>query len=69
MKPKRSLYQCFKAKIHGDDIVCAGGHTLPNQVCLRALERGKPLEPVICQKCRDFEKMGPSVPTSERGWL
>lgn len=68
-KQKRSLYQCFHAKVKGDIIYCKKGHQLhPHNVYLLRLIRGSPLELEVCQSCEDYDKMGPPVPPAERGW-
>jgi len=69
---KRSLYQCFEAKVHGDQIYCAEKHHLYNRadgtISIRGLERGEPLEMTVCQKCEDYNHMGDPIPKNERGW-
>ena len=71
--PKRSLYQCYHAKVRGRKIFCAKGHRLnkiskDGSILAAALARGAPLEFEICQHCTDYEEMGPPIPRSERGW-
>jgi len=63
---KRSLYQCFNAKVLGDEIYCDKGHLSEN---ILRLARGTPLELSICQTCSDYDEMGPPIPKDERGWL
>lgn len=71
---KRSLYQCFSARVLFKRIYCAAGHRL-SEVCLdgtiniERLVRGKPLVLPICQGCQDYHEMGPPIPKEERGWI
>jgi hypothetical protein len=74
-QPKRSLYQCFNAKVRGDRIECAKGHNLgykygkiEDSLSIRRLIRGAPLELAVCQECPDYDEMGPPIPKEERGW-
>ena len=73
--PKRSLYQCFHAKVLGDKIYCSEGYRLAgsssnmNDLNINRLVRGTPLGLAICQKCKDYLEAGPPIPKSERGWL
>lgn len=73
MSEKRSLYQCFKARVKADNIYCAAGHRLSSRhngtMGVKALVRGDPLEVAACQGCGDYDKMGPPIPPEERGWL
>jgi hypothetical protein len=71
---KRTLYECFNARVKGKSLYCRKGYTL----CLRPgnghldisrLARGQRLAFKACQNCPDFDCMGPSVPPEERGWL
>jgi hypothetical protein len=67
----RSLYQCFHAKVKGTGIRCAKGHSLSiptGTISIQELMAGKPLVFEVCQKCADYDEMGPAVPPSERGW-
>ena len=67
---KRQLYQCFNAKVGIEHIYCSEGHELPPAArALRCLERGDPLEPTVCQKCNDYDKMGPPLYKADRGWI
>lgn len=71
MAAKRSLYQCFNARVKDKSIYCAKGWPLQSSVgTLRVakLARGAPLEQSVCQECEDFEPMGESVRKEERGW-
>jgi hypothetical protein len=70
-KVKRSLYQCFWAKVIGNKIVCAQGFslTLIGTVNIERLKRGMPLEVDVCQECPAYQEMGPPVPPGERGWI
>ena len=69
---KRSLYQCFNAKVLGD-IYCSEGHRLSEmtkdgRVLLRRLERGAPLVMSACQGCFDYSEMGIPLVSQDRGW-
>jgi hypothetical protein len=64
---KRTLYECFHAKVQNGRIICDKGHLLPNRT-LRPLERGAPLAYKICQNCKDFSRMGKQLVASDRGW-
>ena len=67
---KRSLYQCFNAKVQGVRIVCSNGYKLgisSNDINALALQRGSPLEISTCQHCPDYNEMGPPIPRGERG--
>ena len=35
---------------------------------IRRLARGEKLALGVCQKCPDFDSMGPPIPEEERGW-
>ena len=70
---KRSLYQCFEAKVNGEEIYCAKKHVLDSRIddgtiSIRRLERGEPLEMTVCQKCKDYNRMGEPIPRNEMGW-
>ncbi len=68
---RRSLYQCFHARVKGAVIRCARKHSLSvdaGTIEISELARGKPLIFEVCQDCRDYYEMGPPVPLSERGW-
>jgi hypothetical protein len=70
---KRSLYQCFRAKVKGDRIYCAKGHSFSKAsdgtIHAVRLVRGEPLELAACQECLDYDEMGLPIPKDERGWL
>ena len=71
-KKKRTLYECFNAKVDTKHIYCSKGYPLtPEHANLHPvhLEKGEPLAPKICQQCINFDRMGPPVPEEERGWL
>ena len=71
MNQKRSLYQCFSAKV-SDDIYCAKGHSFANNkdtISINRLVRGEPLEYEVCQNCTDFDEMGGPVLREDRGWI
>jgi len=69
---KRSLYQCFNARVKGNRIYCSKGHRLgkakDGHLPLVKLARGTPLEISTCQACTDYDEMGPPVPREEQGW-
>ena len=69
---KRSLYQCFHAKVKEDRIRCAKGHSLSKTsggtIPVVRLVRGDPLELTVCQGCKNYKEMGPPIPWQERGW-
>ena len=68
---KRSLYECFNAKVKGDQIYCAKGNTLQTmgtEPLLRQLERGAPLTCNVCQDCPNFDRMGPPLRKNDRGY-
>jgi len=71
---KRTLYECAHARVNGDRIRCRKGHPLlvrteDNGIDVKRLARGEPLAYNICQRCPDYDCMGPPVPPEERGWL
>ena len=71
---KRSLYQCFEAKVKNDRICCEAGHSLnkigkDGTINILALSRGDPLELGVCQGCNDYDEMGPPVAPEDRGWV
>ena len=73
-EPKRSLYQCFNAKVQGETISCSRGHFLTKasvtgSISTKRLQRGEPLELTVCQACEAYDEMGPPIPAGERGWL
>ena len=67
-----SLYQCLRAKVHLDRIVCGKGHPLSRTkdgtISLLCLRRGEPLEITVCQDCPDYDEIGSSVGKEDRGW-
>jgi len=68
---KRSLYQCFNARCHGERIVCAKGYRLgrkADSISLLKLQKGAPLEYSVCQDCPDYVEMGGPVSKKDRGW-
>lgn len=71
-KLKRSLYQCFNAKVKGDIIYCSKGYTLAKAqdgtVPVMRLKKGFPLEQAVCQNCPHYDEMGEPLALSERGW-
>jgi len=74
MTRKRSLYQCCHARVLGDRIYCRRGYRLSpmsksGHILLNRLARGEALELECCQRCPDFDYMGPPVAPEDRGWL
>ncbi len=74
MKTRRTLYECFHARVKDGCISCDKGYVLSPQlgdgsIDIRQLAEGRPLAPKICRQCSDFDSMGPPVPEEERGWL
>ena len=74
MSNKRSLYQCYHAKVKADRIVCDRGHSISTReigdgsVGIVRLARGVPLTYTSCQDCADYLEMGPPVAKEDRGW-
>ena len=73
---KRSLYQCFHAKVGGKFIYCEKEHPIhnagiikDNMLPIQHLQKGNPLEFSICQNCEDYLELGLPLPKSERGWI
>jgi len=70
---KRSLYECFNARVSGLWIYCAKGHQLQSgslKLRIRRLERGDPLALHACQRCPDFHEIGPRpCPKRKEGGL
>lgn len=70
---KRTLYDCFNAKVKGNTIYCAKGYSLGKKptgmIETTRLARGAPLVYVVCQNCPDYSEIGPPIPREERGWL
>jgi len=71
---KRTLYECSHARVNGDRIRCRKGYSLlmrtdGGSIDIRRLARGQRLAFSICQKCPDFDCIGPPVLPEERGWL
>jgi len=71
---KRTLYECYHARIMGETIYCDMGHQLilrpgNGHLNITRLARGSRLAFKPCQSCLDFDCMGPPVPPEERGWL
>jgi len=71
MNQKRSLYQCFNAKVGGMRIYCSKGRQLGIKTvdmdAYTAFRKGLPLEITTCQQCPDYDEMGPPIPREERG--
>ncbi len=70
---KISLYECFAAKVKGEDIYCDKGHPISTRadgkMDILPLARGAPLELASCQNCVDFKRMGKPVEAKDRGWI
>lgn len=71
---KRSLYECFNARVRGEHIYCAKGHSLNTRnrdgtISALRLARGEPLVMAVCQDCADFDSMGDPIPAEERGYV
>ena len=69
---KRTLYECFNARVKGECIYCCKGYQLhprPGHLDITRLAKGSRLAFKPCQSCPDFDCMGPPVPPEERGWI
>jgi hypothetical protein len=71
---KRTLYECLHARVNGDRIYCDKGCPLSQtsgngHIDIERLVRGEALALAPCQKCADFDSMGPPISRNERGWL
>jgi hypothetical protein len=71
---KRTLYECFNARVKGDRIFCGKGYPFLSKsqdgsIGIRRLSSGKQLAFQVCQECPDFDEMGSAIPVNERGWL
>ncbi len=74
MKKKRALYECSHARVVGERILCRkyrrfSQKTEDGSIDVKRLARGEPLQLDVCQRCADFDILGPPVPEEERGWL
>jgi len=70
-KNKRTLYECFNAKVNSERIYCSEGYPLAKEdgsLDPSHLEKGEKLAIKICQQCAEFDSMGPPVPADEKGW-
>jgi len=72
--PKRTLYECFNAKVKGDRIYCAKGrslswHSADGALDIKAMARGEPLVFAVCQGCPNFASIGEPLDKSEKGWV
>ena len=65
----RSLYDCSNAVVEDGMVKCRRGHELKAPIGLRQVMLGEPLVVNECQRCRDFDPMGPPVDARERGWV
>ena len=65
---KKSLYDCFNAKVVDGYISCAKGHDI-GMIKSYRIAIGRPLILNICQGCSDFDEMdgGPVLPQF-KGW-
>ena len=71
MLKKRSLYQCFNAKVLNTEIHCSKGHRLGGKWRsgnIHIYRLGQPLELSCCQNCQDYDEMGEPVEKGDRGW-
>lgn len=71
---KKSLYECSNARVAGDRVYCRRGHILSDKsddgrLDARRLARGEPLVLDLCQTCPNFDRNGPPLPDSEKGWI
>ena len=71
---KRTLYECFHARVNGETIYCGKGHTLYERsgnghLDIIRLAKGKRLAFKACQSCPDFDCMGSPLLPEDRGWL
>ena len=74
MKTKRTLYECFNARVNNGRIHCSKGFVLSQKSgdgCIetRRLAHGERLALNVCQECTEFDRMGPPLMPEERGWL
>ncbi|MDV2988585.1 MAG: hypothetical protein P3T54_00265 [Dehalogenimonas sp.] len=65
-----SLYECQNAHVPDATIQCRAGHKLSRRGAVWALriQRGDTLMFAVCQGCPDFDRNGPPIQDSERGW-
>ena len=73
MKKKRTLYECSHALVNGERIRCRHNHPFSLKsgdggIEVKRLAAGEPLALNICQVCGDFERMGPQLAETARGW-
>jgi len=66
---KRTLYECFHAKVKGQNIYCEKGRSFDTSGLMKRLIRGDTLAIGACQDCLDFESMGPPLVSQDRGWM
>ncbi len=71
---RRTLYECWHARVNGNRIYCRKEYPLSlrtkdRNIEVRRLARGEELALAPCQNCRDFDGMGPPIPPEERGWI
>jgi hypothetical protein len=70
----RTLYEYLYARVHGTLIYCYKGHPIATQTGKKSLQtnllaRGRRLAMAYCQRCPDFQSMGPPIPDEEKGWI
>ncbi|KKK96061.1 hypothetical protein LCGC14_2666550 [marine sediment metagenome] len=69
---KRTLYDCYNARVVGPQLACSRGHQFSvggakGTIPAHKLEYGSPLAIRECQGCPDFDQMDGGKVT-ERGW-
>lgn len=70
---RRTLYECAHARVLIRRIYCRRGFSLSDKsgsghIDIKRLARGEELALAPCQKCTDYDCLGPPVPPPERGW-
>ena len=73
MPKEVTLYECSHAIVRTDRIKCEKGYNLTGKAAdggigIRQLARGDTLACEVCQRCPDFDSMGPPIPKEEKGW-
>jgi hypothetical protein len=65
-----SLYECQNAHVPDNTIKCCAGHKLSRngEVWAQRIQQGDTLTFAVCQNCPDFDRNGPPIRDSERGW-
>ncbi len=69
----RSLWECHRAIVVGERIICGTGRallkdTVDGGISLLKAARGEPLIITTCQKCTGFVSNGEPLPVNLRGW-